>query len=227
MNSTEILTKLPEVFDLRDLQIATGVDRKHASQMCWRWSKKSFVSAFSEGVYFNLIADRKAPSKFVGTAINKVSSSYKLVIGVNSLNAAGWTTQMPRIIELAVPVDRNHRTFKQMEGVVIAPRSLDWFRKVLPVSKDRGAADQLMIPAAYALVDSFMDGLAATKTTAGASIWHPDPDDISISGDIEKALQDILEAAEVLDAPLDELHDYLSGIEELCDILPPRNTFSI
>ncbi len=226
MSTTDILTKLPEVFDLRDLQIATDIERKHASQMCWRWTKKGYIKAFAEGVFFNLIADRKAESNFIAAAINKVVPSFKIVIGVNALNAGGWTTQMPRIIELAIAVDRNHKSFRQMEGVTIAPRSVEWFRKMLPVCKSRGVADQLILPPAYALVDSFMDKVSPRTPKGMKAIWHPAADDISID-DPEQAINDILQAAETLDAPLEELMEYLSEISDLEDVLPSAQSFKL
>lgn len=220
MNTTDILMKLPPVFDLRELQIVAGIDRKHASQMCWRLSNRDLIAPFAEGIYFNLLADRNASKTQIGQAINRTVSTYKIAIGASALNKAGWTTQMPRVLELALPVDRKHRTFKKMAGVVAAPRSVRWFRSMLAVSTNDGPNGLPVLPPAYALVDCFIDrqaflALGREERKTEGSIWHPDPDDISIPDDPEQAFSEIMKAAEVLEAPLDELLNYLASIDEL------------
>jgi hypothetical protein len=93
-----------------------------------------------------------------------------LLTGESVLHAAGWITQIPQQIHVAV---EKRRSYVQMAGVALHPKPLNWFRTVpilLPTQAKFSSYGLRTLPPAWALADLLADPLA----------WHPDADDVDI-----------------------------------------------
>lgn len=234
INPFRLLRDLGDVVETRDIEIATGHDRKTATETLSRWAKAGYVKPFASGVFFNLVRNPSSPQTHVFEAATRTVRRPMLLIGASALAAAGWTTQMPAGYELAIPTDRNIRGWKRMEGISAEARPVGWFASVVPHAIGGGLRDFDRLPPALALVDAIASAerfseLGREERKArlrNATVtWHPDPDDICVPGDMEphdmwKALE---EAAEILDYPLDKVRRYAAGIPDLADSVNGRD----
>src|SRR3546814_17731111 len=64
LTAVDALRTLPAVFDLRDVEVYLGLERKVASPYCWRWHVKKLVDPLGPrtGVFYNLIVHPAGPS---------------------------------------------------------------------------------------------------------------------------------------------------------------------
>jgi hypothetical protein len=106
------------------------------------------------GVYFNLISDTSAPQTHFEEAIATLFPS-AVVVGASVLHGAGWITQIPSQLDVAV---LRRRTFPAVNGVVLHPRTIFWYRLVHSrLDPTEGQAVPRLDPA-FALADALKYG---------------------------------------------------------------------
>src|SRR3546814_2295443 len=118
LTAVDALRTLPAVFDLRDVEVYLGMERKVASHYCWRWHEKMLVDSLGPrtGVFYNLIVDPTGPSTRIEEALYKLLRRPPVAIGATTLHWHGWTTQRPHRRELAVITSRHLRSLPEEIG---------------------------------------------------------------------------------------------------------------
>jgi len=113
--------------------------------------------------------------------------------GESVLHNAGWTTQIPQRLNIAVLERRSYITINE---ATLAPKKQAWYNTVRPYLLRPTNRDNIAtfgfpaLPPALALADLY--------SKSGIKDWHPGPDDLDIEDsdwkDVKKAF-DILELA--------------------------------
>lgn len=103
-----------------------------------------------------------------------------VVRGESILHSAGWITQIPQRINIAV---LESRTYVDISGFVLSPKNKDWYQKVdgyLLTLENNNAISTFGLPGlppALALADLYNKNIIAD--------WQPDPDDLDIEDWLE------------------------------------------
>lgn len=168
------LRSLPEAFTLAAFRRLTGFSENAAAVCLHRWKTKDLIEAAGEraGIYFNKL---KNPQPDTVLRVEALLYEYPSAIlsGESVLHAAGWITQVPAQITVAVLLRLSCVSFR---GFEIRGRPLSWFTAVhgdvSARSNDRVYRMRALTPA-LALVDLYGDPQA----------WHPDPDDLDVPPD--------------------------------------------
>lgn len=163
LSSLERLRALPEVFTTKTLAGQLGGDVNKASVYLARWKKNSLIAPLGPraGVHFNLLRAPDAEEEFRMDAVALVLPG-AVIAGVSALHDAGWTTQIPRQIEIFVPA---RRTTPELHGFDITTRPAAWFAQARREVQVPGPVP--MIRPAFALADLW-----------NAGSWRPDVDDL-------------------------------------------------
>lgn len=225
-----LLSGMPPVFDLRELEILSGTSHEYAITLAYRWRRAGYIEMFAEEVYFNLVRDPQAREHHLPLAVEKALPLPHLKIGMSALHEAGWTTQIDKKPELAVLTTRTVRGWKKLNHVTVEGRGSRWFDVAWRNSYEGTGGFRYLNPA-YALVDCIM---ARERFLAlpperrkkawdqNAVIWHPDPDDVDIQ-DPADAVQSLAMATEELNADPEVVVAYLSEVDGLEDMLDEFN----
>lgn len=167
----ERLRELPAVFTLAGLCKFTKLSPKAAAVYLHRWKARGLVEPAGErvGIYFNKL---KRPEIESSDRISALLFEYPTAIlcGESVLHAAGWITQIPARLSVAVLA---RPSYVSLNGFEIHGRSRSWFRKVHPAVNAPGNEKIYglrALPPALALADLYADPRA----------WHPDADDLDI-----------------------------------------------
>ena len=186
------LRNLPEAFTLAAFRRLTGFSENAAAVCLHRWKTKDLIEPAGEraGIYFNKL---KIPQPDTALRIEALLHEYPSAIlrGESVLHAAGWITQIPAQLTVAVLLRPTYVSFR---GFEIRGRPLSWFSAVHADVSARGndrVYGMRALPPALALVDLYGD----LKT------WHPDPDDLDVPPD---QAGEVLAASERLGIPLPE-----------------------
>ncbi len=152
ISAFERLRDLPAIFRGGDLTRRFGWTSKSASQYLYLWKRRRLVQAFGghSDVYANLLASR-APD-WDGALLMAMPSA--VLIGIEALRRAGWTTQVTR--RPSVAVKAGHAVFKteHFEVVTRAPR---WFdRTARGIAGDAREGLRALRPA-WALADQLKE----------------------------------------------------------------------
>jgi hypothetical protein len=195
-SAIERLRALPPVFRSSDLSLRFGWSTHEAGEYLRRWKRRDLVKPTGPraGVYFNLISQASAAETHLEEAIATLFPS-AVVVGAAVLHQAGWITQIPRQLDVAV---LRRRTFPAVKGVVLHPRSIFWYRLVHSrLERTEGQGVPRLDPA-FALADAlkYRDG------------WVPEADDVEFP-EAEDAPR-FLRACKTLKVALD--HDWLNAI---------------
>jgi hypothetical protein len=178
------LLELPDVFSVAVLSRVMNIAKPAALVYLSRWSQRRWVAPAGPrtGIYFNLVRLPKAESELRTEALRMRYPSATLC-GASVLHAAGWTTQIPANMHVAIEARRTYAQFTEFE---LHPRPLEWFRVA--------QADHALLAATAASFSSYglrtlspAWALADLMETKGA--WHPDPDDLDISARDERAVE--------------------------------------
>lgn len=163
VSAVERLWELPEVFTLSAAASLLGCEANIASNYLARWKKMGLVTPLGPraAVYFNLLRDREGPKTRQLEAVACLFPG-AMIGGVSAIHAAGWTTQIPSLLEVFV-IER--RTQPKLEGFETHARSLSWFKLARNWLDDRAPLPYL--DPAFALADAVRHEL-----------WRPDPDEI-------------------------------------------------
>ncbi|RWL23443.1 MAG: hypothetical protein EOR63_32150 [Mesorhizobium sp.] len=194
-SSIERLRELPEVFTLSAVASLGAMPKKTATVYLARWTAAGLVEASGprSGVYFNLI---KRPEVTGEMRLKALLSTYPsaVLIGESVLHNAGWTTQIPRKVSVAVIA---RRSYAQLNGFEVSGRPLSWFQKVhgallKPEEAEFPTYGLRSLPPALALADLY--------GTKGA--WHPDPDDLDMD---DEQMEEAIEGGRTLGFELGEV----------------------
>ena len=169
------LRSLPEAFTFAAFRRLTGFS-ENAAAVC------------RAGIYFNKL---KNPQPDTALRVEALLYEYPSAIlcGESVLHAAGWITQVPAQLTVAV---LSRPTYVSFRGFEIRGRPLSWFNAVHPDVSARGndrVYGMRALPPALALVDLYGDPKA----------WHPDPDDLDVPPD---QAREVLAGSERLRVPL-------------------------
>lgn len=167
ISAIERLQSLPAVFRGADLTVRFQWTSKTASQYIYLWKRRKLVEDLGghSDVFVNLLVDRQANwEKALLTAMPSA-----VLIGIEALRMAGWTTQIPRP---AVAVKAWQSVYKTAR-FEINPRDQEWFDAVRQgmIANRSGGLPQLA--PAWALAD-----LLRENEWGICGLW---PDDIEWS----------------------------------------------
>lgn len=171
ISTVQRLLSMPAIIDI-DMLVREGMSRETAKNWAQRAVDRKMIDPAGPrlGIYYNLIKDRAGRSRHLGDLLIREFST-PVVIGASAINAHGWTTQMPRHLEIAVPVTHNRRRVPQVFGAILVPRSLLWYKRIAGHVTNTGLYGLPLLDPEYALADCYRY----------RDTWVPDPDDIDIS----------------------------------------------
>lgn len=185
ISAFERLRLLDPVFSIADSQIVLGLDNRMAKLYAKRWADGGMTQRFGGGVYFNLVRDPEGPSRRLAEAVDKLVRVPAVIVGGAALHAGGWTSQVHRRTEIAVPVTRGSLSVPTTEGgTILTPRYKSWFLTLAGSSE--GHADGLPYAApAYALADVLLSARRALGAKQRVGTIPPDELDMDNFGPAE------------------------------------------
>jgi hypothetical protein len=184
------LRELPEAFTFAGFCKLTRLSNQAAAVWLARWKEKGLIEPAGERarLYFNkLKCDEVDESLRVAALLFEYPSA--VLCGESVLHAAGWITQIPARLSVAVI---SRPSYVSLKGFDIHGRTLSWFKKVHPAvesTPDKRIYGLRALPAAVALADLYGDPKG----------WHPDVDDLDIPQD---GVESITNAAALLHVEL-------------------------
>jgi len=152
ISAIERLQSLPRVFRGSDLTVRFQWTSKRASHYLFLWKGRGLVDGLGghSDVFANLLIDRHPDWD---TAL-KMAMPSAVVIGIEALRQAGWTTQIPRVPTIAVDGTQPVYSTPHFE---VSRRDPVWFAAMRAVLKS--TADALpCLPPAWALADMLHQG---------------------------------------------------------------------
>jgi hypothetical protein len=165
------LRDLPEAFTFAGFCKLTRFSNNAAAVCLTRWKEKGFVEAAGERarLYFNKLKCNEVDGSLrIAALLFEYPSA--MLCGESVLHAAGWITQIPASLSVAVI---SRPSYVSLHGIDIHGRPLSWFKKVHPAvnpSPDKRVYGMRTLPAPLALADLYSDPKG----------WHPDLDDLNI-----------------------------------------------
>lgn len=210
ISAFERLRILPALFRGGDLTRRFGWTSKTASQYLYLWKRRGLVQALGghSDVYANLLASRYPDWDRALT----MAMPSAVLIGIEALRRAGWTTQVARRPAVAVKAD--HAVFKTVPFEVHA-RARDWFERTGPgLAPDTREGLRTLRPA-WALADHLED--------AGWEGGGLSPDDIEWSEVSRVDERDWRAAREAFGLPATALRD----MAESSRAHQPRSTVTL
>ena len=165
------LRELPEAFTFAGFCKLSRFSNNAASVCLRRWKEKGLIEPAGERakIYFNKLRSPQVDSA-LRTAALLFEYPSAILCGESVLHAAGWITQIPAQLSVAV---MSRPSYVSLHGFDIRGRPLSWFRKIHPLlepSTEKRVYGLRALPPALALADLYADPEG----------WHPDPDDLDI-----------------------------------------------
>lgn len=186
------IRSLPEAFTFAAFCRLTGLSKAAAAVWLCRWKSKDLIEPAGEraGIYFNKL---RCHDPDIALRIEALLFEYPSAIlcGESVLHAAGWITQVPARLTVAVI---RRPTYVALRGFEIRGRPLAWFGNIHAAvcAPDNDRIYGLRaLPPALALVDLYGDRRA----------WHPEVDDLDIPVEATDAVS---AASRTLGVPLPE-----------------------
>lgn len=164
------LLDLPEVFTGGDLTVKFQWKSATASTYLAQWRRAGLVRSLGgrSDVHMNLVRNRVVSTE---VALRRAYPR-AIKVGVDVLRQAGWTTQIPTTVEVAIPQSSAPHS---VDGFVLGRRSERWYAAVAPgIERVASGIDQLK--PAWALADM----LARTRDGRVRGAWLIDPEDLDI-----------------------------------------------
>lgn len=168
------LQTLPEAFTLAGFRKISGFSGNATAVCLRRWKLRGLIepAGARAGIYFNKL---RCPVVDSALRIDALTFEYPTAIlcGESVLHAAGWITQIPARLAVAVLRRPSYVTLYEFD---LHGRPLSWFKKVhdaVTAADNARVYGLKALPPAMALVDLYGDPLA----------WHPDVDDLDIPVD--------------------------------------------
>jgi hypothetical protein len=165
------LRELPEAFTFAGFCKLNRFSNNAASVCLRRWKEKGLIEPAGQRakIYFNRLRSPQVDSALrVAAVLFEYPSA--ILCGESVLHAAGWITQIPAQLSVAV---LSRPSYVSLHGFDVRGRPLSWFRKIHPLmdsSVERRVYGLRALPPAVALADLYADPKG----------WHPDPDDLDI-----------------------------------------------
>ncbi len=153
ISAFERLRDLPALFRGGDLTQRFRWSSRSASQYLYLWKRRGLVQSFGghSDVYANLLASRHPD--WERALIMAMPSA--LLIGIEALRRAGWTTQVPQ--RPTVAVKAGHAVFKT-EHFDVVTRTPRWFDQVAPGILGASPEGLRALRPAWALADQLKSG---------------------------------------------------------------------
>ena len=168
------LLSLDAVFTLEELR-ATGLKERSERNALSRWSDEKMVAraGLRLGIYYNLLRDRRGSDAHLGDVAIRVHGR-AVIVGGCAFHDSGWTTQIPRVLTIAVP---DRRSIPQIHGVAAYRRPEEWFDAVAEDLKTsgRGRFGLPTLSPPMALADALLHR---------DTLHHLTPDDIEIPDEV-------------------------------------------
>jgi hypothetical protein len=187
------LRELPEAFTFAGFCKLNRFSNNVASVCLRRWKEKGLIEPAGDRakIYFNKLRSPEVDSSLrVAALLFEYPSA--ILCGESVLHAAGWTTQIPAQLSIAV---LSRPSYVSLHGFDIRGRPLSWFRKIHPLmdpyEENRVYGLRALSPA-LALADLYVDPTA----------WHPDPDDLDIPDQDDDAVSTAFELLGVRSRPI-------------------------
>jgi hypothetical protein len=127
ISAYERLSALPAVFRGADLTVRFQWSSKTASHYLYLWKRRNLVAGLGghSDVFANLVVSREPDWE----AALRVAMPSAVLVGVEVLRRAGWTTQIPFRAEVAVS---SAEPTYQVEHFDVKPRPPGWFKLLAP-----------------------------------------------------------------------------------------------
>ncbi len=170
ISAVQRLAALPEVFTGGDLTVLFGWKSALCSNYLAQWRKAGLVQSLGgrSDVHMNLVVNRQAnPELALARAYPQA-----IKVGLDVLREAGWTTQIPSAIDVAVPAGSS---LHGLEGFALSNRTASWFSRVIQ-GTDKVAQGINRLHPAWALADM----LARAQDSRVRNAWLLDPEDIDL-----------------------------------------------
>jgi hypothetical protein len=164
------LATLPEVFTGGDLAVLFGWKSGICSTYLASWRKAGLVKSLGgrSDVHMNLLRNHQTNPEL---ALRRAYPQ-AVKLGADVLREAGWMTQIPSVIDVAVP---NGSSLHHLEGFALTTRSAKWYAAVAPgMERVQQGIDRLQ--PAWALADM----LARANDARVRHAWLPDPEDLDL-----------------------------------------------
>jgi hypothetical protein len=164
------LAALPEVFTGGDLTVLMGWKSGICSSYLAQWRKAGLIKSLGgrSDVHMNLARNRQVNPEL---ALRRVYPQ-AIKVGVDVLREAGWTTQIPSAIDVAVPAGSS---LYDLPGFTLSTRTTKWFQLVaLGTERVQQGIDRLQ--PAWALADM----LARAQDARVRNSWLLDPEDLDL-----------------------------------------------
>lgn len=162
------LQSLPAIFRVQELPRLTEWSPGTAAVMLHRWSKAGMVTRTGPrgDVVQNRYADEQTYVNRERVAIARAWPG-AIEIGAGPIREAGWTTQIPRLMDLAVP--GKGWLAPAPGGVLRHHRPVSWYTVVQAnLVVDGSSAGLPSLEPTWALADAVLD----------TRLWAPDPDEL-------------------------------------------------
>ena len=165
------LRELPEAFTFAGFCKLNRFSNNAASVCLRRWKEKGLIepAGARAKIYFNKLRSPQVDSTLrVAALLFEYPSA--ILCGESVLHAAGWITQIPAQLSVAVLSRPSYVSLRLFD---IRGRPLSWFQKIHPLldlAAEKRVYGLRALPPALALADLYAD----------RDGWHPDPDDLDI-----------------------------------------------
>lgn len=188
ISAHERLLTLPAVFKGGDLTVRFQWTSRTASHYLFLWKNRGLVAPLGghSDVYANLVIERR-PNWEVAA---RLAMPTAVVIGVEVLRRAGWTTQIPSMPTIAVSSARPTYQLQLFDVVKLPPK---WFNRMASGVRTDGIDSLPSLAPAWALAD-----LVSRHGWGGFGI---EPDDIYWDEITEQDLADWEEAIVAMGLP--------------------------
>lgn len=185
VSAIDRLRSLPALFRGSDLTVRFQWSSKTTSQYVYLWRQRGLVQPLGghSDVFANLLV---APQPDWDRAVRMAMPS-SLLVGIEVLRRAGWTTQIPQRPDIVVQAGQ--RTY-QVEPFRVSTRPAAWFNRMR-----HGIDCTTALPAlrpAWALADMLVN-----EGWGACGLW---PDDVDFDQD-DDDLQSALEASRMTPTP--------------------------
>jgi len=170
LSAIERLRNLPPVFRGADLTVRFQWTSKTASHYLYLWKRRGLVQALGghSDVYANCLTGQSPDWE----GALKLAMPSAILIGIEALRRAGWTTQIPQTP--AVAVNPQKPVFR-VDHFQIERRSSAWFEKAQSGVRDADDGLRVLRPA-WALAD-----LLSRESWGACGLWPDDVDPAAIS----------------------------------------------
>jgi hypothetical protein len=165
------LRELPEAFTFSGFCKITQLSNNAAAVWLARWKEKGLIEPAGDRarLYFNKLKCNEIDGSLrVAALLFEYPSA--VLCAESVLHAAGWITQIPARLSVAVIARPSYVT---LQGFDIHGRSLSWFKKVhtsISPAPEKKVYGLRALSPALALADLYKDPKG----------WHPDIDDLDI-----------------------------------------------